>query len=92
MKRRKLELRAEPAATATEKGLVEQRNANVTQMEGILETARAENRALSTEEQTQFTTLESDVSAIDATLDAEARARAINMREPNDTTPVHPQA
>lgn len=51
-----------------EKNLIENRNAKVAQMEGLLATAKAENRLPSEDEKNQFADLEKEVKDIDATI------------------------
>lgn len=50
------------------KELIEKRNSKVTQMETILNTAKAENRMPSTEEHKQFEDLKKEVAEMDATI------------------------
>ena len=50
------------------KELIENRNAKVAQMEGLLTTAKAENRLPSEDEKKQFADLEKEVKDIDATV------------------------
>lgn len=74
IKKRIAEFRAENL-----KGLVEQRNDKVTEMQGIVDGAKAETRAMNDEEVTKFNTLEKEISAIDETIKAEERARLLNL-------------
>ncbi|MCL2225651.1 MAG: phage major capsid protein [Defluviitaleaceae bacterium] len=62
------------------KSLNEQRNEKITEMEGILSAAKAENRPMSDEEQEKFKELESGIEALDATIDAEERARKFDRK------------
>jgi len=64
---------------ATLKSLNEQRNDKVTEMQAIIEAAKGETRAMSTEEMEKFTALEADISGIDATIKAEERARDLSL-------------
>ena len=57
------------------KGLNEQRLAKVAEMEELLNAAKAEERALSTDENAKFDTLEVEVAALEKTIAAEERAR-----------------
>ena len=50
------------------KELIENRNAKVAQMEGLLNAAKAENRLLSDDEKKQFDNLEKEVKDIDSTV------------------------
>lgn len=69
-----------PEYRATEKELTEQRADLHEEMQGILDTAKAEKRAMTEEEQTHFNEIEIKIKAIDATLEAEARAKGIKEK------------
>jgi len=69
-----------PEYRATEKELTEQRADLHEEMQGILDTAKAEKRAMTEEEQTRFNEIEIKIKAIDATLEAEARAKGIKEK------------
>lgn len=73
MKNRTLEFRA------TLKSLTEQRNDKVAELQAIVDKAKLETRAMTTEENTQFETLENDIKAIDGTIAAETRARGLEI-------------
>ena len=60
-----------------EKELMEQRADLHTELQGILDAAKAEKRAMTEEEQTRFDEIEKQIKDIDATLEAEARAKGI---------------
>lgn len=55
------------------KELMEQRNAAVEKMESLVNKAKAENRALTNEEQTDFANCEAEIARIDETAKAEER-------------------
>ena len=57
------------------KGLQEQREDLVNQMQKVLNDAKAEERAMTEDEENTFNELESKIKAIDATIKAEERAR-----------------
>lgn len=63
------------------KGLVEQRNDKVTEMQGLVDAAKGETRAMSKEEMDKFEVLSNEVAGIDATIKAEERARSIEIKE-----------
>lgn len=69
----------------TLKSLVEQRNDKAAEMQTILDAAKAETRAMNTEEMAKFNVLEKEISDIDATIKAEERARDLNLNivDPN---------
>lgn len=56
------------------KKMREQREAKVREMEGVLNAAKTENRAMTEEEQTNFAKLEKEIADIDKTIAAEERA------------------
>ena len=70
---RVLELRA------TLKSLTEQRNDKVTELQGIVDKAKLETRAMTDEEKTNFEKLEAEIKQIDDTIAAEARARGLDI-------------
>lgn len=72
-KYRVLELRA------TLKSLTEQRNDKVTELQALVNKAKLETRAMTTEENTQFEALENEIKAIDGTIAAETRARGLEI-------------
>jgi HK97 family phage major capsid protein len=72
-KHRVLELRA------TLKSLTEQRNDKVTELQALVNKAKLETRAMTTEENTQFEALENEIKAIDGTIAAETRARGLEI-------------
>lgn len=63
------------------KKLLERRNDLQAQMEAILATAKNETRAMTEEETKKFDELEAEVRAIDATIEAEKRAEALEIKE-----------
>ena len=63
------------------KELIENRNAKVAQMEGLLTTAKAENRLPSDEEKKQFADLEKEVKDIDATVTMYDQMAGIGMKK-----------
>lgn len=66
------------------KGLMEQRAELQTELEEILNGAKAETRALTQEEQEKFDEVEGKINGIDATIDAENRARSIKEKKPSE--------
>ncbi|MGF7059281.1 phage major capsid protein [Brassicibacter mesophilus] len=70
-----------PEFRADIKTLQEQRNEKVTEMQSIIEGAKAETRAMSEEEMTNFKKLEKEIESIDATIAAEARAKGLEIIE-----------
>ncbi|WP_312371852.1 phage major capsid protein [Lachnoclostridium sp.] len=64
------------------KGLTEQRADLETELQGILDGAQAETRAITEEESTKFTEIENKIKSIDATIEAEERARNIKAKKP----------
>ena len=67
------------------KELIENRNAKVTQMEGLLTTAKAENRLPSEDEKNQFADLEKEVKDIDATVAMYDKMAGMSMKKvPNE--------
>lgn len=69
---------------ATLKSLNEQRNDKVTEMQSLVDAAKGETRAMSADEMTKFTTLETEISNIDATIKAEERARDLSLNVVTD--------
>lgn len=69
-------IQAEYRATAKE--LSEQRVDLQTEMQTLLDGAKSEKRAMSEEEQAKFTELETQIRAIDATIEAEERAKKLD--------------
>ncbi len=67
---KKIETRSMPS-------LVEQRNTLVQEMETLIETAKTETRALTSEENTRFETIKADIEGIDRTLKAQNDASNI---------------
>jgi HK97 family phage major capsid protein len=59
------------------KALEEQRNDLITEMEGIIEKAKAETRVFSDEENSRFEKVKDEISKINKTLKAEEEARAL---------------
>ena len=69
------------------KELIENRNAKVAQMEGLLTTAKAENRLPSEDEKKQFADLEKEVKDIDATVAMYDQMAGLGMKKV-PSTPV----
>lgn len=63
------------------KSLIEQRNDKVTEIQSLVSGAKAEVRAMNDEEMTKFTTLETEIASIDATIKAETRAKGLEIIE-----------
>lgn len=63
------------------KSLVEQRDDKVTEMQELVSKAKGETRAMTQEEQDKFKTLSDEVAGIDATIKAEERARALEIKK-----------
>lgn len=77
--KRILELRAK---NVNEKELEEQRADLVTEMDAILNKAKEEKRAMSTEEDTRFNEITNQISAIDKTLKAEEERAKLQNKKP----------
>ncbi|MCO1599832.1 phage major capsid protein [Desulfosporosinus nitroreducens] len=73
-----------PEFRATLKSLNEQRNDKVTELQALVDTAKGETRAMSTEEMEKFTALEADIASIDKTIKAEERARDLTLNVIDD--------
>ena len=75
---------------ATLKSLTEQRADLQAELQSILDGAKAETRAFTTEEQEKFDNIEAQINSIDATIEREERARNINTikseQKVNETT------
>ena len=67
------------------KKLYEQRAEKQSEMEALLNAAKTEERAMSTEETEKFDALEKEIQQIDGTIDREERARKIEKKEPKKT-------
>lgn len=63
------------------KGLTELRNDKVVEMQALVDSAKEEVRAMSEEEVNKFNALENEIRDIDATINAEERARGLEMME-----------
>lgn len=61
------------------KSLIEKRNDKVTDLQAIVDAAKAEERAINTEEMTKFNALSKEIEEIDATIKAEERARKLEI-------------
>ena len=57
------------------KKLLELRNDKVVALQAMMNKAKTEERAMTTEEMTSFETLEGEIAALDKTIKAEERAR-----------------
>lgn len=66
------------------KKLMEQRAVYAKEMQGILDKAESEERAINDEEQSRFDELESKIKEIDRTIKAEERARDLNLNVVDD--------
>lgn len=64
------------------KSLHEQRNDKVSEMEALIDAAKAETRAVNADETAKFTALEGEIKAIDDTIALEERARNIADKKP----------
>ena len=69
---------------ATLKSLNAQRNDKVTEMQSLVDVAKGETRAMSSEEMEKFTALEAEIAGIDATIKAEERARDLSLNVIDD--------
>ena len=67
------------------KELMEKRAALMLVLNGLLEAAKTENRAFTDEENTQFTETEAEIKKLDATIQAEERAKGISAAPTPDT-------
>lgn len=63
------------------KALIEKRNAKVLEMQSILDKAKVEERAMNEEEMTNFNALEKEIKDLDLTIEAETRAKGLEMME-----------
>lgn len=61
------------------KKLLELRNDKVVALQGLMNKAKTEERAMTTEEMTSFETLEGEISGLDKTIKAEERARTLTI-------------
>lgn len=67
------------------KALIEKRNAKIVEMQGLVNAAETETRALTQEESTKFTTLETEVRELDATINAIMSAKDLEARDYQQT-------
>jgi len=80
-----------PEFRANLKSLEEQRADLQQELEGILDAAKAETRAMTEDEQAKFDSIEKQIKSIDSTIEAENRARNVkNIQKP--TTVVEERA
>lgn len=63
------------------KALIEKRNAKVLEMQAVLEKAKVETRAMNEEEMNSFNALEKEIKDLDATIEAETRAKGLEIIE-----------
>lgn len=63
------------------KALIEKRNDKVKEMQTLVDKAKAEERAMTEEEIDKFNTLEKEVKNLDATIEAETRAKGLEIIE-----------
>ena len=61
------------------KKLLEMRNDKVVALQGMMDKAKTEVRAMSAEEMTSFEALETEIAGLDKTIKAEERARALTL-------------
>jgi len=61
------------------KALIEKRNSKVKEMQAILDKAKEETRAMTEEEMEKFNELEKEVKDLDATIEAETRAKGLEI-------------
>lgn len=61
------------------KALIEKRNLKVKEMQAILDKAKEETRAMTEEEMEKFNELEKEVKDLDATIEAETRAKGLEI-------------
>lgn len=66
------------------KALIEKRNTKVAEMQGILNKAKAEERAMTDEEMTIFNALEKEIGDLDKTIEAEKRTANYVVTDNND--------
>ena len=66
------------------KGLNELRNSKMNEMEAMVNAIKTEQRALTEEEQNKFSMLEKEIKDIDATIDAENRAKSLDIKKGQD--------
>lgn len=72
-------IRRIPEYRANLKSLTEQKNDKVSEMQALIDGAKAETRAMNTEEMAKFTSLENEIKSIDDTIAAEERARILSL-------------
>lgn len=63
------------------KALIEKRNAKVLDMQAVLDKAKVETRAMNEEEMVTFNALEKEIKDLDATIEAETRAKGLEIME-----------
>lgn len=63
------------------KALIEKRNAKVLEMQAVLEKAKVETRAMNEEEMNSFNALEKEIKDLDGTIQAETRAKGLEIIE-----------
>jgi len=68
-----------PEFRAKLKDLTEKRNDKVTELQALVDGAKAETRAMTDEEMTKFKGLEKEIADIDSTIAAENRARGLEI-------------
>lgn len=74
-------LKRMPEFRANLKSLTEQRNDKVTEMQELVNGAKAETRAMTKDETDKFEALSNEITDIDATIKAEERARALEIKK-----------
>ena len=63
------------------KALIEKKNDKIAEMQALLNTAKAEERAMNEDEIKKFDTIEKEIKDLDATIDAEKRAQAFEIEK-----------
>jgi HK97 family phage major capsid protein len=63
------------------KALIEKRNGKVAEMQALVDKAKAEERAMTEEEITKFNALEKEIKDLDATIEAEKRAKGLEITD-----------
>lgn len=63
------------------KALIEKRNDKVVEMQGVLDKAKEEVRAMNEDETAKFETLEKEIASLDKTIKAEERARSFELAD-----------
>lgn len=72
----------------TLKELIEKRNAKVTEMENIVNTAKAENRVINEEETSKFNDLKKEIESIDNTITMTEQVNKMGLKKVDEPTNV----